>query len=160
MFSCDACLFSECICGYHVFSFVAHSTLIFLIVRSSRGKKKLFYWVEVGKLCLYVKVSLRSTHTVSFDLFTSAADQPGPEHPAPEGRLPARRDPWWRGPGSDPSQGGQPHLHVLPGRSLHSLSNPVAPPLAPNATLLTAAPLWGPASGQAGLKGRRWVHED
>lgn len=55
------------------------------------------------------------------------ADQPGPEHPAPEGRVPAGRDPRRRGPGPDPPQSGQPHLHVLPGCSLHSLSNPVAP---------------------------------
>lgn len=62
-------------------------------------------------------------------LWASAADQPGPEHPAPERRLQARRDPRRRRPGSDPAQGGQPHLHVLPGHSLHSLSNPVAVPL-------------------------------
>lgn len=60
-------------------------------------------------------------------LLASAADQPGPEHPAPERRLPAGWDPGRRGPGFDPTQGGQPHLHVLPGCSLHSLSNPVAP---------------------------------
>lgn len=87
--------------------------------------------------------------------FAPTADQPGPEHPAPKGRVPARWDPGWRGPGSDPPKSGQPHLHVLPGCSLHGLSNPVAPftpPSPPKNKISCLPPALRPTTNQSGSR--------
>lgn len=61
---------------------------------------------------------------------SSSANQSGSEHTAAERRLSSRRNPRRRRLGSDPTQISQSHLHVLSGRLLHHLPNPVTPPLA------------------------------
>lgn len=58
-----------------------------------------FHWLRCYWLTVYPGPPLM----LYLPSFAPAADQPGPEHPAPEGRLPAGWDSrWWR-PGSDPT---------------------------------------------------------
>uniref|UniRef100_A0A3P9NGN0 Family with sequence similarity 219 member Aa n=1 Tax=Poecilia reticulata TaxID=8081 RepID=A0A3P9NGN0_POERE len=78
---------------------------------------------------------------IQAEMPAAISNQSGSEHPAAERWLPPRRDPRRRGPGSDPAQISQPHLHVLPGDLLHDLPNPVTNPPPLNLIIKTAGPL-------------------